>query len=541
MIHCLWKGYFNLKFEVVQNGEVIETLELGEGSHKIGRDSSAKICLKSTQVSKNHALLVIKDDKAAIVDAGSSNGVFVNGILVKKQRFGKGDVIAIADFQIRLALNRKKMPSAASVPQNDGNLAMKMDFESMPQEQVEAQVAKKKPVEVLEEKVLLPFLQIIRLYDWRTVLAGILGLTLVLSVLLSIVPLVRWGQAVTTKEALGRAHSVLNQAVRENYRVLTKGNDNSKLTTDVVEKSDGFLDCYIVEAENKTVLAPSRFFNRSVTDPYADRAINKVLNAKEGESTVVSIERRDSTTYVVAQPIPYLTTENISEKELPKPYAVIVANFKIPNSITQIYEPLVEAIIFSVFLSLLAYFLIFKMVSAPVANLSEQLDAALKGEEVTIESTARWNELEGLATVMNFAVGRLKQEGGGKIGAVSSTDAEAEDTTYLSTIAEFEKGSTDALLVLNANKQVKFVSKIMEDLVGLRGQYAMNQNISDACKDQSFAGTSIDLCENVLQSLGETQVVNMDINGINRNVVGTGHKNSAGEIRFILITVKLGA
>lgn len=528
-----------MKFEIVHNGEVIETIELGEGTHKVGRDSSAKIRLKSTQVSKNHALLVIKDDKVAVVDAGSSNGVFVNGILVKKQRFGKKDVVAIADFQIRLASNRRPLSQPQASAPVDGNLAMNLDFESVPQEEPVAVPPKKNAVEILEEKVFVPFLEVIRIYDWRVILAGILGLTLVLSVLLSIVPLVRWGQSVTTKEALGRAHSVLSQAVRENYRVLSKSNDSTKLTIEVVEKAEGFLDCYIVESQNKTVLAPAKFFNRSVTDPYADTAINRVLRTKE---TNISEERKDGATYVVAQAIPfYPGVEGGAEKEIPVPYAVIVANFKIPNSITQIYEPLVEAIIFSIFLSLAAYFMIFKMVSTPVVKLQEQLDAALKGEEVAIESTAKWTELEGLATVMNFAVGRLKSENGGRLGTVSASDTEAEDTAFLTAISEFERGSSDALLVLNTDKQVKFVSKILEELVGLRSQYAMNQNISDACKDQSFAGTSIDLAENVVRSLGEAQQANLDINGINRVVVAVGHKNSTDEIRFILITVKLGA
>ncbi len=529
-----------MKFEIVQNGEVLETLDLPEGTHKVGRDASAKVRLKSTQVSKIHAHLVIKDDKAAIVDAGSSNGIFVNGILIKKQRFGKGDVVTIADFEIRFASNRKVLPrpksEAASV---DGNLAMDLDYQSSPQEEVAPTPEKKNAVQILEERVFVPFLEVLKLYDWRMILAGILGVTLILSVLLSIIPLVRWGQNVTTKEALGRAHSVLSQEVRENYRILSKINDATKLTTDVVEKSEGFLDCYIVEAQNKTVLAPTKFFNRSVTDTYADAAINKVLKSKE---TYISEQRGDSSTYVIAQAIPFYNPDAVvTDKELPAPYAVIVANFKTPNSITQIYEPLVEAIMFSVFLSLMAYLTIFKMVSAPVAKLQEQLDGALKGEDITIESSAKWKELEGLATVMNFAVGRLKNASGGKLGAVGSSDPEGEDNAYLTAVGEFEAGSSDAFLVLSAEKQVKYVSKNMEDLVGLRGQYAMNQNISDACKDQSFAGTSIDLAENVIRSLGEVQQVTLDINGTNRTLMAVGHKNQANEIRFILITVKLGA
>ena len=96
------EGVVALKVEVVQNGEVILSKDFPEGSWKIGRDSACDIRLKSPQVSKQHALLVIKGNKAAIVDLGSSNGVFVNGILVRKQRIEPGDEVKIVGFQIRV-------------------------------------------------------------------------------------------------------------------------------------------------------------------------------------------------------------------------------------------------------------------------------------------------------------------------------------------------------------------------------------------------------------------------------------------------------
>ncbi|MFM8314824.1 MAG: FHA domain-containing protein, partial [Deltaproteobacteria bacterium] len=74
-----------MKFEILQNGKVELTKELGEGSYKIGRASDCDIVLESNQVSKHHALLVVRGERAAILDTGSSNGTFVNGILIKKQ------------------------------------------------------------------------------------------------------------------------------------------------------------------------------------------------------------------------------------------------------------------------------------------------------------------------------------------------------------------------------------------------------------------------------------------------------------------------
>ena len=171
--------------------------------------------------------------------------------------------------------------------------------------------------------------------------------------------------------------------------------------------------------------------------------------------------------------------------------------------------------------------------------MSEQLDSALKGENILITSEAKMFELENLAQVVNFAVTRMKQAGGGLAQPVQGDDPESEDSLYVSGVTEFDQGTTDALLVLDREKKVRFVGKALEELIGLRSQYAIGQNISDACRDGSFSGTTIDMVEKVFSSLGESQVANLDINGISRAIYAVAHKNQSGDIHFVLLTVKL--
>ena len=75
----------------------------------------------------------------------------------------------------------------------------------------------------------------------------------------------------------------------------------------------------------------------------------------------------------------------------------------------------------------------------------------------------------------------------------------------------------------------------------MRNQYAQGQNISDACRDPLFAGTAIDMADKVFSTLGETQGAQLDLNGVNRVMAAVGHKNKNGEIRFVIVTVKMGA
>lgn len=525
-----------MRFDILHKGELVETKEFAEGSYKIGRTPECEIYLKSPQVSKQHALLVIKGNKAAIMDLGSSNGVFVNGILVRKQRIEIGDEVAISDYKIRIstgAVRPKIAPRAKAVNQSayDGGAARNISFQTDAADAPPEMSPQDKLLLIMDQKVLRYFYQGMKQVDWRVLLFSILGGSMLLAVVASVWPAVRWGKSITTQEALARAHTVLSQAVRENYRILTKSSDYSLLTIEAVEQSPGIVNAYILDPNARTVLTPARLVGKAVNDVYYLMAMNKITEDKQD---IVSMETNGDI-HVVAQPI-YVFAPDTNERKL---VAVVLAEFEMPAKVYSTFEPMVEAALFAMLCAFMAYFLIFKMFSYPVARMQEQLDAALKGEDVAITCEAKFGELETLATVINFAVSRVRQAGG--IAAPVGTDnPEEEDKAYLQAVQGFDMSTQDAILVLDKDKLVTFVGKAMEELLSMRMQYAQGQNISDACKDQAFAGTAIEMADRVVQSLGDAQFATLDVNGISRNVVAVAQKSRGGEIRFVMITVKMG-
>jgi PAS domain-containing protein len=482
-------------------------------------------------------LLVIKGNRAAVIDLGSSNGVFVNGILVRKQRIEVGDEVVISDFKIRIA-PPPKAASRARVSTNnvdDGNLARELP-EGFPAAAAEPapQISPQEKLQLLmDRKVLMPFYTLMQQVDWRALLLAILGGALLLAVFLSILPVVRWGRNITITESLARAHTVVVQTVRENYRVMMKTNDFSRLTVEACESAESILSCVIVDPHSNTILAPVKVLNQPLEDIYMRFAMKKIL---DGEEESPSIER-DNGNYVIAEPI-YIQSREANEKTVS---AIVIADFEIPSKVYSMFEPIVESALFAILCSLMAYYLIFKMFTYPILTMQEQLDAALKGDNVAVTSSARSPELEGLATVINFAISRMRQAGGGLAQAVQATDPEGESAVYENSVQEFDQGTSDGILLLDRDNKVAYVGRALEDLLGMRNQYAKGQNISDACRDQSFAGTAIDMAGSVMSSLGETQTAQLDINGTTRNMVAVAHKTSVGEISHILITVKMGA
>ncbi len=541
-----------MRVDILKNGEVVLTKELGEGNFKIGRGPECDLQLKSNSVSKQHALLVIKGGRAAIVDLGSANGVFVNGILVKKQRVRSEDEIKIVDFSIRIGAKVSKEGTrtgfraprgnnpnySTGAPGYDGNAALKMDFaqsepSAMNTEPAAATTPQEKFLELMDQRILLPFFSLVKTFDWRWMLASILLIALLSSVLLSVLPVIRWGKTITTKEALARAHTIAAQVVRENYRILSKTNDNTRLTVEAAEAEKGVLSAYIVDPKTRTVLAPAKYFNKSLTEAFQTIAMNRVIEGKEDQ---VAVSQEDDI-FIIAQPIRAYspdTNENLLQ-------AIVLVTFQITSEVTSTFQPMVEASLFAALFSLFAFFFIYKMFTHPISRIQEQLDAALKGDSIAITAEAKLPELESLVATINFSVSRLKQSGNMSTGDIASNDTSDEDGRVLQAAQIFDVCSSDAILLLDREKKVRYVGKALEEMLSMRNQYAQGQNISDACKDPGFAGTAIDMTERVLNSLGDAQSAMLDINGISRTMSAAGFKSGNGDIRFILLTVKMNS
>ena len=71
---------------------------LTNGIHKIGRLEDKEIILDDITVSRNHAYISVDDDVLLINDEGSTNGIFVNGELIKETLLYSGTRIQIGKY-----------------------------------------------------------------------------------------------------------------------------------------------------------------------------------------------------------------------------------------------------------------------------------------------------------------------------------------------------------------------------------------------------------------------------------------------------------
>jgi len=69
----------------------------------IGRLSTNEVFIPGSDVSREHAQIVRREDGWWIVDAGSTNGTFVNDAVVKERRLKSGDRVSIGSVEMVFA------------------------------------------------------------------------------------------------------------------------------------------------------------------------------------------------------------------------------------------------------------------------------------------------------------------------------------------------------------------------------------------------------------------------------------------------------
>jgi len=86
---------------VVRKGpEVGERFYLETPRLTIGRDPASDIFLNDITVSRSHASLEVANGGVTVVDEGSLNGVYVNGVSVDRATLRNGDQLQIGRFQM---------------------------------------------------------------------------------------------------------------------------------------------------------------------------------------------------------------------------------------------------------------------------------------------------------------------------------------------------------------------------------------------------------------------------------------------------------
>lgn len=96
-----------------QDGAAVRDQQLDRERVKIGRRADSDIPLEHISVSGEHALITTIRNDSFLQDLGSTNGVRVNGKLVKNHHLQNGDEINIAIFNLKYVFEPWVIPESA--------------------------------------------------------------------------------------------------------------------------------------------------------------------------------------------------------------------------------------------------------------------------------------------------------------------------------------------------------------------------------------------------------------------------------------------
>jgi pSer/pThr/pTyr-binding forkhead associated (FHA) protein len=104
------------KIVLSMNNAVIREVTLSKERVTIGRRPQNDIVIESAAVSAEHAMIVTRNNDSFLEDLNSINGTQINGQPVKKHFLQHGDVIELAEYQIRYVADGYEASGSNTVP-----------------------------------------------------------------------------------------------------------------------------------------------------------------------------------------------------------------------------------------------------------------------------------------------------------------------------------------------------------------------------------------------------------------------------------------
>jgi type II secretory pathway pseudopilin PulG len=91
-----------MRFEVRYSTGAHHEVELSGTLAVLGRDPSSDLVLNDPKCSRRHAVIEAGPDGMAIRDAGSANGIYLNGKKVERAKLADGDELRLGDVVVRV-------------------------------------------------------------------------------------------------------------------------------------------------------------------------------------------------------------------------------------------------------------------------------------------------------------------------------------------------------------------------------------------------------------------------------------------------------
>lgn len=479
---------------------------LNDGENVIGRSNEADHVISVEGVSKKHLRVTVNGETAFAEDLGSSNGTLVNGKIIKRITVKDGDKIALPNLilQVVYVLEKKVIvkKKVLKAGESDEDAYDDLDqTEPMPQSLIA------KPIWFFKNKIMPIIYSFNEQYEWAALVGILLFIFIAINITLTILPVLRDSKVLLIKEIALRGKQYAAEVDRLN-NVFLRDKSLDQIYTGFLEGEDaeGVRSYKLFDIEGR-VYRPVSELNTIVNDPFSVDALKYFRIEKNQDKDV--IKDLGNNVIGIARPV------KAHDKNLGRDVVVaIITIYFSPTSLAREAsnnsKAYLESLITSAMVAIIFFGMLYYMTIRPLTEMRNQIERVLRGRQKELESNALFKEIHPLRNTINSVLMRLKELQNTDSGEVQNLE---EDGPYLRSLKEFMNGAQGPVMILNSEKIIQHINPEGEDLIGIRENASAGQSILDTARDQGFAATIIDLCDQSANNDGMNYKENYEIGG----------------------------
>lgn len=482
---------------------------LEDGENIIGKSDECDIILSVDGVSKRHMSITVTDDVAYVVDLNSSNGTFLNGKIVKRATAKNGDKITLPHLIFQVVYVEEKKVIVKKVVSDDDD---EEDEDSFFEGGTPPNNLPGKIVHTFKYKVMKIIHGINEEYEWRVLFGIILTVFIFTSVILVISPVLQSTKQILLYETAKRGAHYAEEIGRMNSRALEAKNLD-QVNTEFLNTEDGVQSYQLFDLEGR-IVRPLEKLNDYISEPFAVQVREWALKTRDdGGNKVYKTILGGDEIGIGKKIMAYNAKIGIFE-----PVGIIAIRFS-PKSLaveaTKSQKAYLESIVTALLVAIIFYGVVYFMTIRPLEEMKFQIEDALRGKRRNLQSRYLMEELDGLRDSINSVLQRNREL------ANEETDefGEAEsDEKYVGILKEFMAGSGVPTMVLNSEKNLKYINIEAEDLTGIRESAASDMSLLDVSREKGFAATLIELCDNSANNSGYLQDGQYELQGMDYRI-----------------------
>lgn len=485
-----------------------QEFNLKTGDNVIGRDPSCDIPIQLEGISKKHLTISITEDVIYVQDNGSSNGTFLNGRIIKRSAAKPGDKIGLPNAILQLIYVQEKKivikKKTAVHKEKEETIEELLNGGEPPSNLIP------KLFWLFRYRLMRPLHGLNQEYEWRYMLGILTAAFAIITISLTISPVLQDSKAILMHEVQLRGEHYANEIARINA-VSLEQNALDRVDTKFLDDGEEGVDSYELFDLQGRIVRPISKMNEFTNDPFSVKTRQDLGSGKKDRLAL----RLNDNQIGIGRVIKALNarTGNI------EPVAFIAIKFSPTSLVTEAANSArayFESLITSLLVGILFFGIIYYLTLRPMEELRYQIEDALRGKRRSIEIALLFEEINPVKNSINTALQRIRELQRDE-SDIDPNDIESDDS-YVNTLKEFMLGAAGPVIVLNSAKNLVGINTTAEDLCGIRMSMSEGMNILDITKERGFAATLIENCDASASNMGTSQSAHYELQGKQYNV-----------------------